>query len=209
MKTNVKSYSLFFISLIGMSLGITLVTKSNLGTTAIASIPYVLSLVFKASFGMFTFLANLTFLLMQILILRRDFPKIQYLQLIVGPVLGIFVDIWMSFFGFIDPIGFISRIAVSVLGCLVLAISITLQLKANVVVNPAEGIVNTLAYKAKTEFGKIKSYFDISLILIAGILSLIFMDKIRGIGLATLITAGLVGPLVRLIGKIENRISSS
>lgn len=187
-------------------MGITFVTKSNLGTTAIASIPYVLSLAFKPSFGMFTFLANLTFLLMQILILRKDFPKIQYLQLIVGPILGLFVDIWMSFFGFLNPINFLSRIAVTILGCFVLAMSITLQLKADVVVNPGEGIVNTLAYKAKTEFGKIKSYFDISLIIIAGILSFILMGKINGIGLATLITAALIGPLVRLIAKIENAL---
>lgn len=206
LETKDKSYSMFFISLLGTSLGITLVTKSNLGTTAIASIPYVLSLALKPSFGIFTFIVNSTFFLLQILILKKDFPKIQYLQLIVLPVLGVFIDLWMSLFGFLNPINFISKIAVSIIGCLVLAISISLQLKANVVINPAEGIVNTLAYKAKTEFGKIKSYFDIFLIVIAAILSFILMGKIKGIGLSTLITAGLVGFLVRLIARIEKKV---
>ncbi len=207
MKKQLKSYSLFFISLVFMSLGITFITKSNLGASPITSIPFVLSLAFRPSFGLFTFISNLIFFLLQILILRRDFPRVQYLQLLIGPILGVFIDIWMAIFSFLNPIDFPFQLASSVLGCFIIASSITLQLRSGVVVNPAGGIVRTIAFKVKREFGKTKIVFDLFLVLIASILSIIFMGKINGIGLGTFITAVLVGALVRWINKTINRFT--
>src|SRR5699024_9350631 len=147
MKRVIKAYLLFLISLIMMALGITFVTKSNLGTSAISSIQYVLSLAFRPSFGVFTFVINLIFFLIQVLILREKFPKHQYLQLLVGPIMGIFIDIWMNTFRLLNPVDYITKLIISVIGCCIIAISTILQLKAGVVTNPAEGIVKTLAYK--------------------------------------------------------------
>lgn len=206
MKKTIKSYFLFLLSITTMALGITFVTKSNLGTSAISSIQYILSLAFKPSFGLFTFLINLIFFLMQVLILRKEFPKNQYLQLFVGPAMGVFIDIWMNLFDFINPINYKSKLVISVLGCVIIAISTILQLKAGVVTNPAEGIVKTLAYKTKIEFGRIKIYFDLFLVLIASILSFLLIGEIKGIGVGTLITATLVGIIIRIINKIENKL---
>lgn len=189
-----------------MSMGITFVTKSNLGTSAISSIQYVLSLAFKPSFGLFTFMVNIIFFLMQVLILGRKLPRNQYLQLLIGPIMGAFIDIWMNVFGFLDPINYISKLTISILGCIIIAISTTLQLKAGVVINPAEGIVKAIAYKAKMEFGRVKIYFDLFLVLIASILSLILLGKIEGIGVGTIITATLVGIIIRFINRVEKKI---
>ena len=97
MSKNIKNYLLFILSLAVMGFGIALVTKSGLGTSAVSSVPYVLSKVFpKYTFGMFTFAINMLYYLIQIIILRKDFPKSQYLQIIVGPFLGFFFDLSMS-----------------------------------------------------------------------------------------------------------------
>lgn len=187
-------------------MGITFVTKSNLGTSAISSIQYVLSLAFEPSFGLFTFMVNVIFFLMQVLIFGRKLPKNQYLQLLIGPIMGIFIDIWMNIFGFLNPINHISKLTISILGCIIIAISTTLQLKAGVVINPAEGIVKAIAYKTKMEFGKIKIYFDLFLVLIASTLSFILLGKIKGIGVGTIITATLVGIIIRLINRVEKMV---
>lgn len=192
-----------------MGMGITFVTKSNLGTSAISSIPYVLSLDFKLSFGVFTFIINVMLFFIQLIILGRELPKNQYLQLLVAPILGFFIDVWMNIFGFLNPINYINKLAVSVLGCIVIAISIILQLKANVVTNPVEGMVKTISYKTDIEFGKVKVYFDLILVLTASALSLILMGEIRGIREGTLITAILVGILIRVISKIERGVLKS
>src|SRR5699024_11014701 len=96
----IKGYGLFLLSLFIMGMGISLVTLAHLGTTPITSPPYVLSLSLPISFGMLTMLANFVFVLIEIIVLGKDFPKEQYLQLIVGPILGLSIDFW-SYFIFI------------------------------------------------------------------------------------------------------------
>src|SRR5699024_12433229 len=82
----IKGYVLFLLILFIMGMGISLVTLAHLGTTPITSPPYVLSLSLPISFGMLTMLANFVFVLIEIIVLGKDFPKEQYLQLIVGPI---------------------------------------------------------------------------------------------------------------------------
>lgn len=50
----IKRYFIFLVGLFVNSLGVSLITKGNLGTSPISSIPYVLSLNFPFSLGNFT-----------------------------------------------------------------------------------------------------------------------------------------------------------
>lgn len=45
-----KRYLIFFVGLFINSLGVSLITKADLGTSPISSIPYVLSLNFRMTF---------------------------------------------------------------------------------------------------------------------------------------------------------------
>lgn len=53
-KRNGETHADFLVGLVLNSLGVALVTKASLGTSPISSIPYVLSLNFQDSLGMFT-----------------------------------------------------------------------------------------------------------------------------------------------------------
>ena len=105
-----------------MGLGISLITKSSLGTPPISSIPYVLCLIYPVTFGELTFLFSLIFLLAEIGILRKDFPKSQYLQVFVGFFLGLFVDLGMLIVGSIHPDFYAGQLSVLLIGCVVLAL---------------------------------------------------------------------------------------
>ena len=50
-----KRYLLFLVGLFVNALGVSLVTKANLGTSPISSIPYVLGLIFHFIWGNLTF----------------------------------------------------------------------------------------------------------------------------------------------------------
>lgn len=54
-----KRYLVFFVGLFINSLGVSLITKAELGTSPISSIPYVLSLKFPMTLGGFTILFSL------------------------------------------------------------------------------------------------------------------------------------------------------
>lgn len=205
MQKTVSNYIKFLLSLVIMGFGIALVTKSGLGTSAVSSVPYVLSNVFALSFGTFTFIINMLYFVIQILVLRKDFPKNQYFQIVVGPVLGIFIDLSMFILKNLDLSNYLLKVVILLVGCFIVAYSIWLQLEANVVINPTEGIVKVLADKTNIKFSSMKTYFDIFLVVVASLISFIGLGRIVGVREGTLISAFVVGYFIKLINTMTKR----
>ena len=86
-----KRYVIFLIGLFVNSLGVSLITKASLGTSPISSIPYVLSLSFPFTLGNFTIFFSVFLILLQLLILRKNFKLEHVLQIPVSIVFGYFI----------------------------------------------------------------------------------------------------------------------
>ena len=93
-----KRYLIFLVGLFISSLGVSLVTKANLGTSPISSIPYVLSLNFSLTLGNFTIIFSLFLIALQLLILRKDFKLEHLLQIPISILFGYFIDWTMLIF---------------------------------------------------------------------------------------------------------------
>jgi uncharacterized protein len=184
-----------------MGFGISLVTLARLGTTPITSPPYVLSLSLPISFGVLSMLFNFCFVLIEIILLGKDFPKEQYLQLLVGPILGLAIDFWSYFLAFIMPPYYWGQLSMVIIGCVVIAYSTVLQLKARVVNNPAEGIVKAISIKTSKSFGTVKLYFDVGLVCLAAVTSFMAFGIINGIREGTVISALIIGPLIKIFQR--------
>lgn len=72
----------------------------------------------------------------------------------------------------------------------------------NVVVVPGEGVVRAIAQVTKIRVGTVKAAFDITLIVIAGVMSLICFHELRGVGVGTVISALLVGPIINVVNRV-------
>lgn len=201
----IKRYLIFLVGLLLMGLGIALTTKSTLGTTPISSVPYVMSLITPFTFGQLTFMLGMACIVIQIAILRKDFTKDQYLQLFVSPFFGFFVDLGMFIFSFIIPDYYIEKLLCVVLGSIILALGVYLQVFAGVIINPGEGVVKAIAGKLGKDFGTIKILFDWLLVIIALIISLSSLGGIEGVREGTLISAFLVGYFVKIFNKAFER----
>jgi uncharacterized membrane protein YczE len=195
-------YFIFVVGLFFMGLGISLITKSNLGTSPISSVPYVLSMKFSVTLGQFTFLLSCLFLLVEIILLGKKFPKEQFLQILVGSFFGLFVDLGMAIFSSVNPDFYAGKIIALLFGCIVLALGVYLQVAANVIVNPGEGVVKIIANKMGKEFGIIKIMLDCTLVFIAIIISLFAFGTIRGLREGTIISAILVGYITKIFNNI-------
>src|SRR5699024_10957741 len=167
-------------------------------TTPITSPPYVLSLSLPISFGMLTMLANFVFVLIEIIVLGKDFPKEQYLQLIVGPILGLYIDFWSYFILYIPQPFYIIQLLMIIIECTIISYCTVLQVKENVVNNPAEGVIKAFEFKTSKQFVSIMLYFDISLVVIAVIISFVSLGTIAGVREGTVISALIIGPLIKM-----------
>lgn len=206
MKTRQKELLRWLTFAVGLcinSFGICFVTKSALGTSQISSIPYVLSLRLPAlSFGACTFAFNLLLILGQFLILKKDFRPIQLLQLPATLLFSGMIDLSMGALSFFQPEALLLRTGSLLLGCLILAFGICVEVAPQLIMVPGEGMVNALTRVTSAKFGTVKICFDVTLIAIAGLISVLLFGHLNGVGLGTLVSALTVGKFVNLLNRV-------
>ena len=183
------------------SLGVSLITKANLGTSPISSIPYVLSLNFPFTLGNFTIFFSIFLIVLQLIILRKNFKLEHILQIPVSIIFGYFIDLTMILFSWVNPETYIMKIVYLLIGCLILGVGVYMEVLADVVMLPGESFVRAIVLTWKTNFGTTKICFDVSMSVIAAVLSFIFAGRLAGVREGTVIAALLVGFIARLIGK--------
>ena len=196
-----KRYLIFLVGLFVNSLGVSLITKANLGTSPISSIPYVLSLNFPFTLGNFTIFFSIFLIVLQLIILRKNFKLEHILQIPVSIIFGYFIDLTMILFSWVNPEAYIMKIVYLLIGCLILGVGVYMEVLADVVMLPGESFVRAIVLTWKTNFGTTKICFDVSMSVIAAVLSFIFAGRLAGIREGTVIAALLVGFIARLIGK--------
>ncbi|UTR06191.1 DUF6198 family protein [Alkalihalobacillus sp. LMS6] len=194
-------YALFSFGLFFMGIGIALTTRSELGTSPISSVPYVLSLSLPLSIGTFTFLLLAFFVLVQKVILGSTFPPLHYLQLLIAPLLGLFIDFGMFITAFIHPSFYLEKLSLVIIGCLFLALGVTLQIEAKTIMNAGEAIVKVLADRLNKPFSSVKVSFDWGLVGVGILLSFISFGGLVGIREGTILSAFLVGFFIKLLRK--------
>ena len=196
-----KRYLIFLVGLFVNSLGVSLITKANLGTSPISSIPYVLSLNFPFTLGNFTIFFSIFLIVLQLIILRKNFKLEYILQIPVSIIFGYFIDLTMILFSWVNPETYIMKIVYLLIGCLILGVGVYMEVLADVVMLPGESFVRAIVLTWKTNFGTTKICFDVSMSVIAAVLSFIFAGSLAGVREGTVIAALLVGFIARLIGK--------
>lgn len=197
----IKRYFIFLVGLFVNSLGVSLITKGNLGTSPISSIPYVLSLNFPFSLGNFTIVFSLLLIFLQFLLLGKNFKAEHLLQIPVSMVFGYFIDASMILLGFVHPADYLTKIAALMAGCLILGIGVYMEVLADVVMLPGESFVRAVVFCVHSEFGFTKICFDVSMAVIAAALSVLLSGYLEGVREGTIVAAVLVGFIARNIGK--------
>ena len=196
-----KRYLIFLVGLFVNSLGVSLITKANLGTSPISSIPYVLSLNFPFTLGNFTIFFSIFLIVLQLIILRKNFKLEHILQIPVSIIFGYFIDLTMILFSWVNPEAYIMKIVYLLIGCLILGVGVYMEVLADVVMLPGESFVRAIVLTWKTNFGTTKICFDVSMSVIAAVLSFVFAGRLDGVREGTVIAALLVGFIARLIAK--------
>lgn len=208
----IKRYIFLLAGLFVNGLGVSFITKAGLGTSPITSIPYTLSLGFTPTVGMFTLVFNIFLIILQVILLRRNFQLQNLLQLPIIALFSFFIDLTMSLLGFMQPETYAMKVVSLIVGCLILGFGVFMEMVANVAMLLGEATVRAVSDVFSTDFGKTKIAFDSSMTIIAAILSFIMFKHLDGVREGTIVAAILVGFIARLfkkyIGGIEKILIS-
>lgn len=205
----VRQYGIFLIGLFIASLGVAFSTRAGLGTSPVASVPYSVSLVNHAlSFGWWMIIMSLVQILVQVLLLRKRCKPLEIaVQLAVAFVYGSLTDFSCGLLSGLQPVSYPARFAVMLAGCAVLGLGIWIQYKGGVAMLPGEAMNRAVSQVTGRRYENVKIFFDITYILLAGIICLAFHGRLEGVREGSVIAAVLIGNIIRLYNRIFDRLT--
>lgn len=201
----IRRYLLLLAGLAIMAFGVAFSIKASLGTSPISSVPYVVSLFAPLTVGTATIIMHCVFILLQILILRKKYHPIQLMQLPVAFFFGYLTDFGVWAVQGITCDHYLQQWLVCLIGIFLVAVGVSLEVKAGVVVLAGEGVVLAICKVLPIKFGYMKVGFDVTLVAIACVLSFVFTGRLQGVREGTVAAALLVGLIAKQLGKMLSK----
>lgn len=201
----IRRYLLLLVGLAIMAFGVAFSIKASLGTSPISSVPYVVSLFAPLTVGTATIIMHCVFILLQILILRKKYHPIQLMQLPVAFFFGYLTDFGVWAVQGITCNHYLQQWLVCLIGIFLVAVGVSLEVKAGVVVLAGEGVVLAICKVLPVKFGYMKVGFDVTLVAIACVLSFVFTGRLQGVREGTVAAALLVGLIAKQLGKMLSK----
>ena len=202
-KELIHRYALFVFSVLVNAFSIAVITRALLGTSPISSVPYVLSLATTMTMGQYTIIMNFVFIVMEIVLMPRKEVKEKRYELMsqvpITLLFGFFIDVSLNMLTWLIPGTYLLQVVTLIVGCFILGLGISLEVKADVAMVTGEYLVRILTRYIRWEFGYVKVLFDATLVIIACVLSLIFLGRIEGVREGTIVAALIVGPISHFV----------
>ena len=219
-------YGFATIGLLFVALGVALSIISNLGTAPLSCPAYLLNLRWPVlSVGTFTLLVNITYMLVQLVLLRKDFKAKYLMQVVASALFGYLIDACMWALGWLHPATFAARVGLTALSALVTAFGVSIEVSANAWMLSAEMTVGAVSQVSGKEFSLVKILMDSLIVVVSCLLSWLFFANPFGsgawtgladvllartdgvvVGLGTILLALLPGLMMRLTDPLVARI---
>lgn len=186
-----------------MAIGIVLIVKCALGTTPIASLNYVLSVNTSLSLGVWTFIFNVVLIIAQLFLLGKCISSKDKLEILLqiplSFVFSFFLDLNMLLFEELRPTRYAVCLVWLLSGCLIQSLGMSLALKPRVALLSADAVVRYVSERYKQKFSLCKIAFDIVLVTLAVITSILFTRTVQGVREGSLIAACINGFIVSFL----------
>ena len=218
MKDVLRRYGISTLGLIVVALGVGISIKSNLGIAPLSCIPTILSLKFtELSIGTFTILFNLLFVLLQVIILGKNFKWEMLLQIVPIFIFGYLVDgaVWLFDALEAPATNYVIQILLCLGAVILTAVGIDLEIVGQGWMLPADSTLNVIMQRTGAKFSTIKVIMDVTLVAITVVLALVFFGLFTGNGETVVIREGtviqaiLTGLCMKVTGPLANRIFGS
>lgn len=194
-------FGFYLLGMVLLALGLTLNTKTGLGASAIVSIPFTLSEGTGLDFGDLTLVEYCVLVAAQFVVKGKNRSWVDLLQLVVSLVFTRFLNLFKAAIPYES--GFLpADIALLVLAIVLTGVGAAMTVDMQLVPNPGDGIVNSLAQRFGKELGLCKNIFDVGCVTASLLLGLFFGDPLLGIGLGTILSMVGVGRSIAVFNAL-------
>ncbi len=209
-----RKAAVYAAGLLFMAFGVAFSVNSGLGVSPVNSLPYVVSLVLGVDMGSCVIGVFSFYVLVQILIYRRDFKWINLTQIVFSTLFGYFVDFAKAVVGDFALPTYPGQLIMLAVSMVLVALGVCLYMDAGLVNMPMEGMTNAIAERiVKKPFHDVKVAVDCLAVAAAILLSFVGLGGLEGIREGTLLCALLVGkmmkPMQKVLAPLVDRICSA
>jgi len=194
---------IYLLGLFILALAVSISVRSNLGVSPVSSVPFVFSRIFHIEFGNMTIIEFSAYVVIQWIILRKDFRWIQLLQIGCAMIFGKFVSLTSVLVAWWNPGSYLEQLGMIALATVLIAVGLKLYLLANLIPQAADGLVQVISRKRGWKLANVKNVFDICSITLAASVSLLVTGEIIGLREGTVIMALGVGRVLALINWLD------
>ena len=183
------------------SFSVVLMLYSGSGISAISSVPYAFSEVFKElSLGTWTYIFQGA-LVLSLMILRRKFVPSYLFSFVAGFA---FSELWIG----ILPQTIPCRIAYFLISYFLLSIGIALENRCQLPIIPTDLFPRELSEIIDKPYARVKIIFDVLGLATTGLLTCLMLGYLDGLGIGTIVAAFTMGKMVSITGSwIDQRVT--
>ncbi len=199
-----KRLLVYCIGILILACGITLNTKTKLGVSPVISVAYNISQILHSPLGLTTFVYYAFLILLQFLLLPKEFSIFQCGQIICAFLTSAFIQLFDLILP--SPEGMLPRLILLVIAIFLTGLGASITVGMKLVPNPADALANIIGKKAGRDLGLGKNILDASCIVIAIILGLLFSGSLLGIGIGTAVSVIFTGRVMALVQGFTNHL---
>jgi uncharacterized membrane protein YczE len=198
MNTVILKFIVVTIGIITTAIGATLGLKAAIGVSAFDALSQSASTVLDVKIGTFTMILNISCVLVQLLLLKKDFKLNHALQVFVSILLGFVVNfMFYDVFSKLTINSYFTSMFLFILSVIICAIGVSMIMALNFVSFPLESCCMVVANKLNKKFGSIRQLVDVICIIIAISIALAFKNRIT-VREGTIIGMLVYGPMIDL-----------
>lgn len=194
---------MYALGLLILAFGVAFSVNSNLGVSPVNSLPYVVSLIVNQSLGTCVTVIFIGYILLQILILGKDFQWINLTQILCSTLFGEFVDLAKMIVGDFAIPTYAGKLVMLTISMVLIAIGISTYMGVKLVNMPMEGLTAAIASKFPgAKFHNVKVIVDCVAVGTGVVLSFVFLGGLFGIREGTILSAMLIGKIIPFANKL-------
>lgn len=185
-----------------VALGVIMSVKSSLGVTPVQSIPFVISSITGVDQGLAIMGVYSLYVLLQAALLRKAFHVSGFLQFFIAVLFGSLVTICTKLVVFLPPADYFVRLLLMCLSVALIAAGLLFYLTAELIPQPAEGLVLAISRLTGVQVHNIKVMTDCAMVVTATLLSLTTAGEVMGVREGTLIAMIGIGKVLGLFLRL-------
>ncbi len=198
-----KRGTVYFLGLFIMALGVVFSVKSSLGVSPVTSLANVTHQITGIALGVCTTGTYCFYILVELLILRKEFKARMLLQILASFFFGLLVTAATELLRFIPaPESYLLRLAYLLVSIPLISFGVMLYLAPAILPTPGEGLSLAVSAKIGKPVALCKIITDCCMVGLSALISLLFFHALVGVREGTVIAALTVGFLMKRMMRV-------